>query len=209
MVIKDLYFSVCLIENFLSSENFYLKCWMQLFRQIVQPVVKVEAKFSVGVNPWTWHYCWGRQPSPLTSPPICCLVAVWLLEKINSDFPTWLLPSLWKEECWKEESLHLNLQLVFFAVIMSSSAPVILEVQWQPSFSCLPCMQPGNLVLKAFSKSSSDIQRPSWLVPVLGIGVVSLCSWVTMTVLLSTLATSLGSVRANQLHFTKKWEIKL
>lgn len=61
-------------------------------------------------------------------------------------------------------------------------------------------MHPGNLALNAFSKSSSDIQRPSWLRPVLGMGTVSLCSWVTITVLLSILATSLGSVRANQLQ---------
>lgn len=60
-------------------------------------------------------------------------------------------------------------------------------------------MHPGNLALNAFSKSSSDIQRPSWLRPLLGMGTVSLCSWVTMTVLLSILATSLGSVRASQL----------
>lgn len=63
----------------------------------------------------------------------------------------------------------------------------------------LPFMHPGNRALNAFSKSSSDIQRPSWLWPLLGMGTVSLCSWVMMTVLLSILATSLGSVRANQL----------
>lgn len=63
-----------------------------------------------------------------------------------------------------------------------------------------PFMHPGNLALNAFSKSSSDIQRPSWLGPVLGMGTVSLCSWVMITVLLSILATSLGSVRANQLQ---------
>lgn len=61
-------------------------------------------------------------------------------------------------------------------------------------------MHPGNLASKAFSKSSSDIQRPSWLGPDLGIGTVSLCSRVMMTVLLSILATSLGSVSANQLQ---------
>lgn len=66
--------------------------------------------------------------------------------------------------------------------------------------ACSPFMHPGNRALKAFSKSSSDIQRPSWLRPLLGMGTVSLCSRVTMTVLLSILATSLGSVRANQLQ---------
>ena len=72
-----------------------------------------------------------------------------------------------------------------------------------------PFMHPGNRTLNAFSKSSSDIQRPSWLRPVLGMGTVSLCSRVMMTVLLSILATSLGSVRANQLQKNKKLKIKI
>ncbi|TNN37770.1 hypothetical protein EYF80_052057 [Liparis tanakae] len=43
--------------------------------------------------------------------------------------------------------------------------------------------------------------RPSWLTPPSsGVGTVSLWSRVTITVLLSTRATSLGSVRANQLQ---------
>lgn len=53
----------------------------------------------------------------------------------------------------------------------------------------------------ALSNSSGDIQRPSWLTPPpRGVGTVSLWSWVTITVLLSTRATSLGSVLANQLQ---------
>ena len=62
-------------------------------------------------------------------------------------------------------------------------------------------MQPGKRWAMALSNSSGDIQRPSWLTPPpSGVGTVSLWSLVTITVLLSTRATSLGSVLANQLQ---------
>lgn len=67
--------------------------------------------------------------------------------------------------------------------------------------SVIPFMQPGNLSFMALSNSSGDIQRPSWLTPPSrGEGTVSLWSRVTITVLLSTRATSRGSVLANQLR---------
>lgn len=62
-------------------------------------------------------------------------------------------------------------------------------------------MQPGNRSATALSNSSGDIQRPSWLTPASrGVGTVSRWSLVTITVLLSTRATSRGSVLANQLR---------
>lgn len=68
-------------------------------------------------------------------------------------------------------------------------------------------MQPGNRSDMALSISSWDIQRPSWLTPPpSGVGTVSFCSWVTITVLLSTRATSLGSVLANQLERRRRKE---
>lgn len=71
----------------------------------------------------------------------------------------------------------------------------------ETSISVVPFMQPGNLCVIALSNSSGDIQRPSWLTPPsTGEGTVSLWSGVTITVLLSTRATSLGSVLANQLQ---------
>lgn len=71
----------------------------------------------------------------------------------------------------------------------------------ETSVSVVPFMQPGNLCVIALSNSSGDIQRPSWLTPPsTGEGTVSLWSGVTITVLLSTRATSLGSVLANQLQ---------
>lgn len=67
-------------------------------------------------------------------------------------------------------------------------------------YSNLPVMQPGKRSSLAFCQSDSLIQLPSWLLaPAAGMGTVSLWFLVTMTVLLSTRATSLGSVRANQL----------
>lgn len=71
------------------------------------------------------------------------------------------------------------------------------------SFPCidLPAMQPGNRSSLAFCQSDSLIQLPSWLfAPPAGMGMVSLWFLVTITVLLSTRATSFGSVRANQLE---------
>ena len=63
-----------------------------------------------------------------------------------------------------------------------------------------PAMQPGKRSWRAVCQSLALIQLPSWLLaPPLGMGTVSLCFSVTITVLLSTRATSLGSVRANQL----------
>lgn len=68
-------------------------------------------------------------------------------------------------------------------------------------FSHRPFMEPGKRSFLAFWKWLSLIQLPSWLfTPAAGMGMVSLCCRVTITVLLSTRATSLGSVRANQLH---------
>lgn len=67
--------------------------------------------------------------------------------------------------------------------------------------SNLPVMQPGKRSFLAFCQSDSLIQLPSWLLaPSAGMGIVSLWFLVTITVLLSTRATSLGSVRANQLE---------
>lgn len=66
-------------------------------------------------------------------------------------------------------------------------------------------MQPGNRSSLDFCQSNSLIQLPSWLfTPAAGIGMVSLWLLVTITVLLSTRATSFGSVRANQLHNRQK-----
>lgn len=61
-----------------------------------------------------------------------------------------------------------------------------------------PALRP--LVIKQEPREEDEAKqpRPSWPRPVLGMGTVSLCSRVMMTVLLSILATSLGSVRANQ-----------
>lgn len=61
-------------------------------------------------------------------------------------------------------------------------------------------MQPGKRSSLALCQSDSLIQLPSWLLaPSAGMGIVSLWFLVTITVLLSTRATSFGSVRANQL----------
>lgn len=74
----------------------------------------------------------------------------------------------------------------------------------------VPAMQPGKRSTLAFCQSDSLIQLPSWLfTPPAGMGMVSLWLLVTITVLLSTRATSFGSVRANQLKnnrvgFTKE-----
>lgn len=62
-------------------------------------------------------------------------------------------------------------------------------------------MQPGKRSALALANSSGDIQRPKLLVPApRGRGAALRCSCVTITVLLSTRATSRGSVRANQLQ---------
>lgn len=64
----------------------------------------------------------------------------------------------------------------------------------------VPAMLPGKRSRLALSQSDSLIQLPSWLfTPPGGIGTVSRWFLVTITVLLSTLATSFGSVRASQL----------
>lgn len=64
----------------------------------------------------------------------------------------------------------------------------------------VPAMHPGKRSTLAFCQSDSLIQLPSWLfTPPAGMGMVSLWLFVTITVLLSTRATSFGSVRANQL----------
>lgn len=60
-------------------------------------------------------------------------------------------------------------------------------------------MHPGNLSSTALWNSSGDIQLPSCpLAPPARRGTVSRFEGVTITVLLSTRATSLGSVRASQ-----------
>ena len=65
----------------------------------------------------------------------------------------------------------------------------------------LPRMQPGNRSRICFSNSDGCIQLfSSPLAPSAGVGLVSASISVTITVLLSTLATSCGSVRAYQLH---------
>jgi len=65
----------------------------------------------------------------------------------------------------------------------------------------VPDMQPGKRSRLAVCQSDSLIQLPSWLfTPPAGMGMVSLWFLVTITVLLSTRATSFGSVRANQLQ---------
>ena len=64
----------------------------------------------------------------------------------------------------------------------------------------IPVMQPGKRSSLAFCQSDSLIQLPNWLfTPPAGMGMVSLWFLVTITVLLSTRATSFGSVRASQL----------
>lgn len=64
----------------------------------------------------------------------------------------------------------------------------------------MPAMHPGKRSRLALCQSDSLIQLPSWLLaPPAGTGTVSLWFSVTITVLLSTRATSLGSVRASQL----------
>lgn len=69
----------------------------------------------------------------------------------------------------------------------------------------LPFIQPGNLMLSSMSRSSGDIQFPRVpVMPFLTTGMVSRMFSVEMKVRLSTLATSLGSVLANQLKQKKK-----
>lgn len=68
--------------------------------------------------------------------------------------------------------------------------------------SCIhiPLIQPGNLESRAVSISSGDIQFPRVpFTPCFFLGTVSCFSSVDMNVLLSTLATSAGSVVASQL----------
>ena len=63
-----------------------------------------------------------------------------------------------------------------------------------------PFMHPGILSPRAFAKSSGDIQCPSCpSTPGNGWGIASLLFGVEITVLLSTLATSRGSVHVYQL----------
>lgn len=65
----------------------------------------------------------------------------------------------------------------------------------------VPAMHPGKRSSRALCQSLSLIQLPSWLfTPAAGTGMVSLWFLVTITVLLSTRATSFGSVRASQLQ---------
>ena len=72
--------------------------------------------------------------------------------------------------------------------------------QWH-FFFYIPFMQPGNLSFRALSKTAGDTQFPRTpFTPSIGVGTVSCLFVVEMTVLLSTLATSAGSVLANQLH---------
>ena len=60
----------------------------------------------------------------------------------------------------------------------------------------LPFIQPGNRSLKAFSISAGDSHFPSLpSTPSAGVGIVSRLFGVEISVLLSTLATSAGSVR--------------
>lgn len=94
----------------------------------------------------------------------------------------WLMSSMWNEWCLKCELC-------------------CLANFYQKCVTMIPFIQPGNLWAMALSNSSGDIQRPSWLTALpSGVGTVSLWTRVTITVLLSTRATSLGSVRANQLQ---------
>ena len=71
----------------------------------------------------------------------------------------------------------------------------------------LPRMQPGNLSFSALSMSEGLIQFPSCpLTPSWGTGIVSRLLGDEMTVLLSTRATSAGSVLASQLKYI--WRTK-
>lgn len=73
-----------------------------------------------------------------------------------------------------------------------------LKVLFLPN--TVPAMQPGKRSSLALCQSDSLIQLPSWLfAPSAGMGMVSRWFLVTITVLLSTRATSFGSVRASQL----------
>lgn len=94
---------------------------------------------------------------------------------------------------WRQKDKRIAYNCLFFHLLSSTDLKCTF-------ITVVPFMQPGNLWAMALSNSSGDIQRPNWLVPPpSGVGTVSLCSRVTITVLLSTLATSLGSVLANQL----------
>ena len=80
------------------------------------------------------------------------------------------------------------------------------ELQIETTFnwtlcSTLPFMQPGNLSLIALSSSAGDIHFPNFpSTPSAATGIVSRRLDVDITVLLSTLATSLGSVFDSQLQ---------
>lgn len=69
----------------------------------------------------------------------------------------------------------------------------------------LPFMHPGNLSFMASSKSDLAIQYPNCpLTPSFGVVKVSFLFSDMITVLLSTRATSFGSVLANQLQIKNK-----
>lgn len=64
-----------------------------------------------------------------------------------------------------------------------------------------PFMHPGKRASFSFSKFSGEIHFPKTPVtPGFGVGIVSFLFSDAITVLLSTLATSAGSVQANQLE---------
>ena len=62
---------------------------------------------------------------------------------------------------------------------------------------CLPFIVPGKRFANSLSRVLGDIQCPKTpSTPFIGVGIVSSFLGVAMTVLLSTLATSQGSVHA-------------